>query len=98
MVDQWIEWHDTHVIPESREETVNEFLRHFCARNAIPATFFLGLASWEFSNSPNVLYQTLPITELARTPSVSNIYPRKLARRLFWRRRTRWHPICRRAH
>jgi radical SAM superfamily enzyme YgiQ (UPF0313 family) len=63
MVDQWIEWHDTHVIPESREETVNEFLRHFCARNAIPATFFLGLASWEFSNSPNVLYQTLPIKE-----------------------------------
>jgi hypothetical protein len=63
MVDQWIEWHDTFVIPESREETVNEFLRHFCARNAIPATFFLGLASWEFSNSPNVLYQTLPIKE-----------------------------------
>jgi anaerobic magnesium-protoporphyrin IX monomethyl ester cyclase len=48
MVDQWIEWHDTHTIPESREEKVGEFLRHFCMRNEIPATFFLGLASWEF--------------------------------------------------
>ena len=53
MIDQWIEWHDIHATPESRKEKVNEFLRHFCARNEIPATFFLALASWEFSDSPN---------------------------------------------
>jgi hypothetical protein len=63
MVDQWIEWNDTHATAESREEKVKDFVQHFCVRNAIPATFFLGLASLEFGDSRTKISQTLPIHE-----------------------------------
>ena len=52
MLDEWIAWHDTHVVSESKEEKINEFLREFCAQREIPDAFFRSLASLELKVQP----------------------------------------------
>jgi hypothetical protein len=52
MLDEWIAWHDIHAVRKSKEEQINEFLREFCARRAIPDAFFRSLASLEFKVEP----------------------------------------------
>jgi radical SAM superfamily enzyme YgiQ (UPF0313 family) len=48
LLDEWIGWHDTHAVPQSKEARINEFLREFAARRDIPERFFRTLASREF--------------------------------------------------
>jgi anaerobic magnesium-protoporphyrin IX monomethyl ester cyclase len=52
MLDEWIAWHDTHAVPESKAEKINDFLREFCAQRKIPEAFFRGLASLELNVEP----------------------------------------------
>jgi hypothetical protein len=52
MLEEWIAWHDTHVVSESKEEKINEFLREFCAQREIPDAFFRSLASLELKAQP----------------------------------------------
>jgi radical SAM superfamily enzyme YgiQ (UPF0313 family) len=52
MLDEWIAWHDIHAVRKSKEEQINEFLREFCARRAIPGAFFRSLASLELKVEP----------------------------------------------
>ena len=52
MLDEWIAWHDTHAVAQSKEEKINEFLREFCAQREIPDAFFRGLASLELKAEP----------------------------------------------
>jgi anaerobic magnesium-protoporphyrin IX monomethyl ester cyclase len=52
MLDEWIAWHDTQAVAQSKEEKINEFLREFCAQREIPDAFFRGLASLELKAEP----------------------------------------------
>jgi radical SAM superfamily enzyme YgiQ (UPF0313 family) len=51
MLDEWIQWYDAQVGPESKREKIKGFVEAFCIDRGIPATFFRSLASLEFKEA-----------------------------------------------